>query len=289
MRIVLSWRERFEGARRLWNHIQTIGLPTCIVEYTGSLKFAERVRGLRTHVTFVDLASLVGNSQVWEDVINGWLELSYTRVVIHALDKPLNQHHVYSTQFIKDVELARCSTKESAPHEIKSARTSLIRTPGYEGFLLVAASKSHYTAYGYDKRNGSIRFLDTMRGDYNNNIITIIKHFISKYDLPFPEPSKPFNFTMNYQVEGSNSCGLAVLNYIERELGLTHVIWEDTETQKYRDRILRVLIAMHFYGSNQVDTVWWTDFDGERQEAGSKAQEATHGFVNWSTAVPTVR
>jgi hypothetical protein len=242
-KMVHTYTPMIRRGSQLWSRMQSLGLPEYAISRFGSKLLVSKVDGLQSALEVHQLGSLVGNEAVWEEVVSATLETFYIEATVTKGLTP-DRCHLYPTYFLSDVISALSSGDRRYPKELQWARLGLTASGGTRGFKFIVVNNYHYTAWSYDAKDGSLSFFNSLGNgiDATCPVPSAVEYFLKGSGLSFATSIPPTDATYAYQPPDSNSCGIAALNFIEHDLGLTTHLWDEAHSRQFRDRLIQKFV-----------------------------------------------
>lgn len=257
-RSIVANHNRVKEARKLWHHIRAnLNLTEDLLAKISQLRILEQVEGLSTYLQIFNLSCILGETYLWDDVLNTGLEIICLRYqhLKGSIDSNTLMHTpsfvLLPTTLLTDLKYVLDSTGKANNFDLYStsmkASFNAIQSDdaGYDGCILVVAEYSHFTAYKWRKASPHIEYCDTLLQPPSSDTRKLIGSFLEGDDRAWSDLSKFSNTAPSRQPSGSGSCGVAVLNWIEKELDLTTDLWTPNRSAEFRDKLLISILMWH--------------------------------------------
>jgi hypothetical protein len=188
------------------------------------------VLGFHHPISFWQLASLLGEEHIWDDVLTAALKIMHAKFTIQQ-DSNQSPYLLFSPTFYQCLQhyyhLQLYSGKLLLLH-------SCLADPTCLGFGFIASSANHYTAYWYNKAEARLWCCDSMHLPPEESILDMIQWFVHDL-LGCVVPGSVYEVFWEHQESGSGSCGIAALNFFESKLfPNSHVQWDGTISTSHK-------------------------------------------------------
>lgn len=240
-------------AKRLWNHIEThLGFQDSTLQRIGRQRIHATIGGLHTQAHLYNLICLKDEDYLWDEVLDAGIEILSLRY--NLCQSPENSGSgrllVFPTTLFTDLQQLKALAIREGFHpeytDPMSCLRSSLRSPAVRGCLFVIADSNHYSGYKWLKGKDSYEYCDTLDlppPPYTHSHWKWLTAGISSTSMS----SQPVfsNTAPTFQPPGSGSCGIAVLNWLERQLGLTMELWEPSRSSEFRNNLLTTFLLWH--------------------------------------------
>lgn len=233
---------------KLWHTVRfQLDLSYHLVHAIGNLNLESKVDGLQGNIKIYDLACLLGEGYLWDDVLNCILEILWLKYCAqHEISETKPPEIILlPTTFFSDINLLRMNGEASYTQALKQIQLRL-SDPATKCIIFPIVANSHFTAYKIDKDKQNIEYFDSLLMHPDADLIPMIRPFLTGAGF---RANGLFTFTNSsefHQGVASGSCGVAVLNWISIILGLEKVSWRPSHSQEARSDLLKMIFAYHF-------------------------------------------
>ncbi|TEB23721.1 hypothetical protein FA13DRAFT_1797765 [Coprinellus micaceus] len=262
IRLVNIYDSPQRKASSLLRHLEersTVPLAPAMLDEFKQCKFLDGIKGFySTKYHLYELFCFLNETWIEEDLLCGLLELAYFEK--HASDieddpslyGSAPAHIVLPTDFLSDAFAfsgGNVFLSSSTPLRIR------IRLESTHVSTICAArlEHKHFTALAHQVGTEAFLHCDSMHGGYDQTLGMMISDALSTPTLPLPGLVRSGDVSRQGQGNGGDgSCGIAVLNFIQRALGHPESEkWTGQKSQYFRDRALVDLITFHLVSSKR--------------------------------------
>lgn len=200
------------------------------------------------------LGCLLDEDWLEEDIVNSLCELMYFRIAATSSD-------IYPsclflpTYFFSDARRLYNHSSHSFSPNILALRQRLLNTRVSE-IAFIICERNHYSGGGYSPTNildsSYLNHGDSLAVQAPGDMLDIFQWFIEDISISvFPLPISVQEVATPLQGLRSGSCGIAALNFIERQADPTVPLWSNSQSSIFRHTSLRNLVLYHCLALNK--------------------------------------
>lgn len=225
-------RTRILNCRALANYIFKDDFPLSAAEvaHFASAPISSRIRGLSSIVRWSDLTSLLDESFVWDDIIDGCAQITQARQArLGSTDR------VWLSSAFLHSAMQLFSQPERAYTQNLADIRALILAGNIQEFFVVHIADSHASVYHWS-RSHLLGFADSLGHAPSQVALAALNWVLDGLDVPVLSGYTAVDIPS--QPDGSGSCVIACCNAVQRALGTTSDVWSHEFSYAFRARMM---------------------------------------------------
>jgi hypothetical protein len=185
-----------------------------------------------------------------EDIFNGLAELAYfENYALTYIEETSSSHSpaclFLPTSFLSDARRLYAAIPRQYSTEITNLRHRL-QVTSVQSIAITSVINDHFTVYVYHVGTMNLDHGDSMHQPPSDDILQIFSWIFSGLVNPPVNRILPGSISRQGGSDGGDgSCGIAVLNFIQGHADGTHVPWQGSQSQLFRDNALQNVILFH--------------------------------------------